>query len=284
MNRLFVAYKPPHIGSNQFLGRLKRKYGVKKAGFSGTLDPFACGCLIVAFGNYTKLFNHLQKTPKTYRATMWLGVNSPSLDIENIESIEMVPKLDATLIQKTIESLKGQKSYTAPKFSAKRIRGKRAYDLARANEAFTPPTLTATIYSAKFINYNHPFITFEVSVSEGTYIRSLCELVAQELQVQATLSYLKRINEGKFFYEEEKSLDPMQYLSMEQNYYEDLEWVLLGKKLEIEKLRNKEDGIYFIELDEHFSIIEVKEKKITYLKNRITKSQERCLVDKVKSD
>jgi len=271
VNRLFVAYKPPHISSNQFLSQLKRKYGVKKAGFSGTLDPFACGCLIVAFGNYTKLFNYLQKTPKTYRATMWLGASSPSLDIENIKSIQKVKKLDPSIVQKTIEDLKGTQTYTAPKFSAKRIGGKRAYHLARDKKDFTPPTLQATIYTVKFLNYNHPFITFELSVSEGTYIRSLCELVAKKLQVQATLSYLKRINEGKFFYEEEKPLDPIQYLSMEQNFYEDLEWVLLGKKLEIEKLQNQDDGIYFIELDQYFSIIEVVDKKVKYIKNRVSK-------------
>ena len=65
MNRLFVAYKPKGMVSNHFLSRLKRKYGVKKAGFSGILDPFASGCLIVAFGAYTRLFNYLKI--KTYQ-------------------------------------------------------------------------------------------------------------------------------------------------------------------------------------------------------------------------
>ena len=80
MNRLFVAYKPKGMVSNHFLSRLKRKYSDKKAGFSGTLDPFAQGVLIVAFGQFTKLFRFLKKAPKRYRATLWLGAYSPTLD------------------------------------------------------------------------------------------------------------------------------------------------------------------------------------------------------------
>ncbi|MEJ2414716.1 MAG: tRNA pseudouridine(55) synthase TruB, partial [Sulfurimonas sp.] len=76
MNRLFVAYKPAGIGSNLFLSKLKRKYQVKKAGFSGTLDPFAKGVLVIGFGSHTKLFRFLNKTPKKYRATLWLGAKS----------------------------------------------------------------------------------------------------------------------------------------------------------------------------------------------------------------
>lgn len=90
MNRLFVVNKPIFRTSNGYMGYVKRKYGTKKVGFSGTLDPFATGCLIVATGQYTKLFQYLNKTPKSYKATLWLGVNSPSLDIENVDSIKEI--------------------------------------------------------------------------------------------------------------------------------------------------------------------------------------------------
>ncbi|MGM0623196.1 MAG: tRNA pseudouridine(55) synthase TruB [Campylobacterota bacterium] len=271
MDRLFVVNKPPHISSNGYLRRIKRKYNVKKAGYSGTLDPFACGCLIVAFGSYTKLFDHIQKTPKTYRATMWLGATSPSLDLENIVNIKQVAKLHPKEVKQAIEQLQGEQTYTAPKYSAKRINGKRAYDLARDNQEFTLPTLHATVYKAKFINYNHPFVTFEVSVSEGTYVRSLCELVANRLEVPATLSYLNRLNEGKFFYDNEKALDPLEFLKMEQNYYEDIDALTLGKKLELSKFRNQDNGIYYVQLHDAFSIIEIKDEKINYIKNRINR-------------
>jgi len=111
MNALFVANKPAGISSNHFLSRLKRKYGVKKAGFSGTLDPFASGCLIVALGNHTRLFNYIDKTPKIYEATMWLGAVSASLDNENIEEITICPQLNLADVKAALSELKGEIAY-----------------------------------------------------------------------------------------------------------------------------------------------------------------------------
>ncbi len=84
-NLLFVVDKPINISSRGYINKLKRKYG-SKIGFSGTLDPFASGSLIVATNRYTKLFNYLDKAPKRYLATLWLGAESKSLDLENIIS------------------------------------------------------------------------------------------------------------------------------------------------------------------------------------------------------
>ena len=134
INKLIVVNKPIFMSSNFYLTRIKKKYKNKKAGFSGTLDPFAKGCLIVAFGQYSKLFKYLAKTPKTYRAVVWLGTQSESLDIEQVTSIEMVDKVDINLIKKELDLLKGDILYTPPKFSAKKIDGKRAYDMARNGE------------------------------------------------------------------------------------------------------------------------------------------------------
>ena len=128
MNRLFVAYKPTGIGSNNFLYSLKRKYEDKKAGFTGTLDPFAKGVLIVGFGSHTKLFRFLNKTPKRYRATLWLGARSDSLDSEMIENVDIVEEFSKDRILEIVKSLEGELEYEPPIFSAKRINGKRAYD------------------------------------------------------------------------------------------------------------------------------------------------------------
>jgi len=212
MNRLFVAYKPPFISSNAFLGQLKRKYGVKKGGFSGTLDPFACGVLIIAFGAYTKLFRFLKKSPKVYRASLWLGAKSASLDLENIEDIQDVLPMDEKKIREAVESFEGTFTYTPPKYSAKRIDGKRAYKLAASGESVHLPKITSTIYAISMLGYNHPFVTFEATVSEGTYIRSIAQALAEKLHLPGTLSYLERIKEGAFVYENEKALNPLDYL------------------------------------------------------------------------
>lgn len=251
---------------------VKRKYKTKKVGFSGTLDPFATGCLIVATGQYTKLFQYLNKTPKSYKATLWLGVNSPSLDIEKIDSIKDTEIFKESLIREILENLKGKLTYYPPKFSAKRINGQRAYTLARAGEEVKLKTITSTIYDIKLINYNHPFIHFEATVSEGTYIRSLGSIIADKLEVDGTLSSLHRIHEGQFSYDNEKALNPFTHLNLSTNTYTgDEDYIELGKKLLIEYFENKNNGVYLIETTNYFSILEFIEGEVKYRFNRIEK-------------
>ena len=270
MNRLFVVNKPIFISSNFYLNRIKRKYKNKKAGFSGTLDPFACGCLIVAFGQYSKLFRYLKKTPKSYRATIFLGAKSDSFDIENISSIELVQELQEELIQKELENLQGSLEYLPPKYSAKRINGQRAYDLAREGVDFKLQKINSSVYGVKFINYSHPFITFEITVSEGSYIRSIAQILLENLGSYGTLSYLERLHEGEFFYDKEQALNPLAYINLPTNNYTGTkEWFELGKKLSINYFENKEDGEYVVVFDKFFSIVEIKKAQVKYILNKV---------------
>ena len=272
MNRLFVVNKPIFRSSNGYMGHIKRKYNTKKVGFSGTLDPFATGCLIVATGQYPKLFQYLKKTPKAYTATLWLGANSQSLDIENVDSIDEVKEFSINEIYQILESLKGELIYYPPKFSAKKVNGKRAYDLARTGEEVKLKEITSTIYDIHLVNYNHPFIHFEAIVSEGTYIRSLGAIIADKLGVDATLSSLRRDYEGAFSFENEKALDPLKYLKIPKNIYTgDQEYMELGKKLTLEYFETKEDGEYWVEREKFFSIIEIVNGEVKYKLNRIEK-------------
>lgn len=270
LNKLLVGNKPMFMSSNSYLNRIKRKYKNKKAGFSGTLDPFANGCLIIAFGQYSKLFKYMAKTPKSYRAVVWLGAQSESLDTENMISIENEKKIDLDLIKKEIENLIGTHEYYPPKFSAKKIDGKRAYDLAREGVEFEMKKSSMTITDTKFISYNHPFITFESTVTEGSYIRSLAQILLEKLNAKGTLSYLRRLNEGKFFYENEKDLNPLDYIDLPRNKYSGTkEWLFDGKKISIDYLESKEDGKYLIVFDDFFSIIEIENNEVTYLLNKV---------------
>jgi tRNA pseudouridine55 synthase len=270
LNRLFVVKKPVFISSNFYLNRVKRKYNNKKAGFSGTLDPFACGCLVVAFGQYSKLFRFLKKTPKSYRTTIWLGASSDSLDLENVYDIKDVAKLDQKKIEKQLNSLLGSLDYLPPKFSAKKIDGKRAYDLAREGVDFEMKKVTSEVHDVKFINYNHPFISFDITVSEGSYIRSMAQILLERLGTTGTLSYLERLHEGEFFYDNEKALNPLEYLDLPtNNYIGTKEWFDLGKKLNIEYFENKNDGEYLIAFDTFFSVIEIKDNEPKYLLNKV---------------
>ncbi|MDX4027091.1 tRNA pseudouridine(55) synthase TruB [Aliarcobacter skirrowii] len=275
LNRLFVVNKPMFISSNFYLNRFKRAFKNKKAGFSGTLDPFATGCLIVAFGQYAKLFQYLKKTPKRYQAVIWLGVTSESYDIERIFDINFVDRFDENFLKNELKKLKGKIDYIPPKFSAKKINGMKAYELARQNEDFELKKSTMEVFDIKFLKYNHPFISFEVSVSEGSYIRSLAQIFLENISSIGTLSYLKRVSEGQFKFENHKELNPLEYLDLEKNIYSGTkEWLEFGKKISIEYLEKKKSGKYIIELDDFFSIIEIVENEVKYILNKIPKLKE----------
>ena len=272
INKLIVVKKPLFISSNSYLTKIKKKYKNKKAGFSGTLDPFAKGCLIVAFGQYSKLFKYLKKTPKTYKAVVWLGAISESFDIEKVISVDLVEKIDLDNIKYQLNSLVGELEYIPPKFSAKKIEGVRAYELARQGHDFELNKCKMNIYDTKFISYRHPFITIETTVSEGSYIRSFAQILLEKLGTIGTLSYLERINEGAFFYENEKELNPLDYIDLPiNNYFGTIEWLNTGKKISIDYLEEKEDGKYLIITDKFFSIIEIEEGEVKYLLNKVLK-------------
>ena len=272
INKLIVVNKPLFISSNSYLTKIKRKYKNKKAGFSGTLDPFAKGCLIVAFGQYSKLFKYLRKTPKTYKAVVWLGAVSESFDIEQVISVDMVESINEEDIKFQLNSLVGELEYIPPKFSAKKIDGVRAYELARKGHDIELNKCKMNIYNTKFISYRHPFITIETTVSEGSYIRSFAQILLQKLGTIGTLSYLERINEGAFFYDNEKELDPLDFIDLPINkYFGTVEWLNTGKKISIDYLEQKENGKYLIITDKFFSIIEIEDGDVKYLLNKVLK-------------
>ena len=269
-DRLFVAYKTSGISSNHFLGRLKRKYGVKSGGFSGTLDPFASGVLVVAFGSFTRFFRFFKKEPKVYRATLWLGASCESGDNENIHSVELLGKFDESFLKEQISNLIGEVSYTPPKFSAKKIDGKRAYDLARNGVEFELKTQKMQVFSCHIISYMHPFLTFEIAVSEGGYIRSFGQILAKNLGINATLSALERLSEGDFKFQNEKALNPLVYLDLKENFYNgEISDIKLGKKLNLSDFKFSEFGRYIVNLGDEFSVLEFDENGVKYLLNRV---------------
>jgi tRNA pseudouridine55 synthase len=271
MNALFVGYKPTGLSSNQFLGRTKRKYGIKKAGYSGTLDPFAKGVLIIALGNATRLFRFLKKTPKTYRATLWLGAHSPTLDIEQVTQIDETKAIPLKDIEEALQSLQGTLSYLPPQFCAKKVNGKRAYALAREGEEVILQPISSEIFDIKLIHYTHPFITFEATVSEGTYIRSLGQLLCEKLNISGgCLSALERLSEGEFCYNNENFLDIRTYLDMPQNsFLGQRSDMLLGKKLHISEFSKQEDSYYWIDNEDTITILEIKEGEVKYILNKV---------------
>jgi len=168
-----------------------------------------------------------------------------------------------------LQNLVGELKYLPPKYSAKKIDGKRAYLLAREDKDFELKSITSTIYDIKLINYNYPFITFDITVSEGSYIRSIAQVFLERLNLQGTLSYLERLNEGDFYFDNEKALNPLDFIDLPKaNYSGSKEWFILGKKLNKEYFDNP-DGKYLVIFDDFLSIIEIKADEVKYILNKI---------------
>lgn len=270
MNAIITAYKPPNISSNNFLSKLKYKYGIKKAGFSGTLDPFAKGCLVVAFCEYTKLLPYLKLTPKTYIATLWLGAKSASLDTELIESIDIINIFNENTIKNSVESLLKVTSITPPKFCAKWINGKRAYELARDGTEFELKDINISVTDAKLVAYRHPFVTFSVTASKGTYVRTLGKIIAESIGVEGSLCSLERICEGALFYKNEIPENIFDILDLTHNKcFKDSDFILNGKKLSADDFEIKEFGTYICVFESFFSIIRIDESGVHYLLNAV---------------
>ncbi|MCF6173395.1 MAG: HAD hydrolase-like protein [Campylobacteraceae bacterium] len=186
-------------------------------------------------------------------------------------AIEILKEFKKSEILDVVKSLEGELEYEPPIFSAKRINGKRAYDLARAGVEFTLNKINSTIYETKLISYCHPFVTFEATVSEGTYIRSLGRIIASRLGVEfGSLSALERLSEGAFKYNNEEILNIKKSLNIEQNFYTgDSDNLKYGRVIALDDLDIKKDGYYWLDSGGFISVINIVNAEVKYELGRI---------------
>ena len=170
-----------------------------KVGHIGTLDPMATGLMGILVGkNYTKKAESLSKLDKTYEVEMLLGKKSPSYDMETeIEDVsDIVPENDKVL--SVINSYVGEIDQIPPIYSALKVNGQRAYNLARNNIEVEMKSRKIKIYSITEIDFKYPNISMTCEVSSGTYIRSLVDDIGKDLDVGAVMSNLRRTKIGDF--------------------------------------------------------------------------------------
>ena len=204
--------KPAGISSFGVVARVRRylsqKAGKKiKVGHTGTLDPFATGLLILLSGKATKLSNQFLKLDKWYEATLCLGKTSTTGDPEGAITELNVDKQPSYFdIEKILPDFLGNIKQTVPIFSAVKINGKRAYQLARQGQKVEMPTREIEIYELEVLSYHFPELVIRTHVSSGTYIRTLGEDLGQALGVGAYLTALRRTKVGNFDRNNAKSL------------------------------------------------------------------------------
>lgn len=269
-NLLFCGFKPPFVSSNFYNQSLKRKFNIKKLGYSGTLDPFASGVIVFASGIYTKLLGHLNLSPKVYIATLWLGAYSNSFDITNISKVNIVKEFEESKINEVLHSMKGIINYIPPSFSAKKVNGLRAYKLAREGKNIELNEISSEIFDINLLNYSHPFLSFKISVQKGSYIRSIGDLIAKKLGVCGALSNLIRIKEGEFSFNDYKLLNPLDFIEYERlflkNYFDDFNF---GRKIILKNDKFIKNKRYIVIFDDFFSIIEINNLgEVKYILNK----------------
>jgi len=216
-----ILDKPRGLGSTQAVGAVKRNlreggFAKTKVGHGGTLDPLAEGVLPIALGEATKLAGRMLDASKVYDFTLKFGEETSTLDTEgDVDATSDVrPSLDQ--IEAVLPQFTGPIEQVPPAFSALKVDGKRAYDLARAGEEVNLKTRAVTIHSLTIAEGPHARdeVTLTAHVSKGTYIRSLARDIARALGSVGHVTYLRRTKAGPFLEEQAISLDKLNEIAI----------------------------------------------------------------------
>lgn len=186
--------------SHDVVACIRRLIKQKKVGHGGTLDPQACGVLVLLLGKATKLAQKIQNEAKEYSASMKLGVNTTTQDAwGKITEERSNFSLQKEEIEKVLLGFKGEIYQVPPMFSALHYQGKRLYELAREGKEVERQPRKVKIFEIKLLDFIPPAeLNFKVTCSSGTYIRTLCADIGRILEVGGHLTSLKRIRSGKF--------------------------------------------------------------------------------------
>lgn len=202
---IIPIFKPYTWTSFQIVNKvryhLSRKYGIKrfKVGHAGTLDPLATGVLLLCTGKATKRIEELQKHTKEYEAEIMLGATTPSYDMEHpVNETFPYEHITREMVENTLTRFIGDIAQRPPLFSACKVDGKRAYDLARKGSDMQLEPKQIRIDNIELLEYELPKIKILVTCGKGTYIRSLARDIGEALQSGAYLTALSRTRIGEY--------------------------------------------------------------------------------------
>ncbi len=202
---ILLVNKPAGITSFHLVALLRKILGVKKIGHAGTLDPFATGVMVMLIGrDYTKLSDQLLTSNKEYIAKVHLGIETDTYDKDGqiVNESPIVPSLND--IEEAIQSFQGEIEQIPPMFSAKKINGKKLYDLARKGEVIERAPCKVTLQT-EILSYVYPYLDIRVKCTKGTYIRSIAYDLGRMLGCYGHLTALQRTASGAYLLE--KCLD-----------------------------------------------------------------------------
>jgi len=212
---VLIVDKPKGMTSHDVVASVRRRFGLKKVGHAGTLDPMATGVLVLLVGRATKLSSSLVLDDKEYEGTLRLGKRTRTGDSEG-ETIEThdVPPLSEMSVREAFGSFSGMIAQVPPMFSALKKDGRKLYELARSGVEVERAPRNVTILSIDVKEVRMPDISFSVSCSKGTYIRTLADDIGQRLGCGAHLIALRRSRSGNFTIESAVPFDKLMKLEV----------------------------------------------------------------------
>jgi tRNA pseudouridine55 synthase len=224
--------KPAGKTSHDVVQHVRRALGIRAAGHTGTLDPFATGLLVVLIGRATRLARFVEAQPKTYFATGRLGIRTTTDDLTGAaigpESAEPVPE---ALVGETLAGFLGTHAQRPPQFSAKRVGGERSYRKARRGEPVELADVDITVHEITLVAYRPPEFDFRVTVSAGTYVRAIARDLGEQLGVGSHLTRLRREAIGSLRVEQALPLDRVSLAGLvpARSVLSDLPWIELDE-------------------------------------------------------
>ena len=200
MDGIIVINKEKEYTSHDVVAKLKKKLNISKVGHTGTLDPNATGVLPILIGKGTKFSKYLINHDKIYEVQLELGKKTDTADVEGkiIEEKKVDEKYIKENLLQVLASFVGKQEQIPPMHSAIKKNGKKLYEYARAGEKVELEARKIEIYKIDLNKYDKNIISFIVSCSKGTYIRSLCEDIAEKLNTVGYMKNLKRLQVGEF--------------------------------------------------------------------------------------
>lgn len=205
MDGVFPFLKPPGITSHDAVGICRRILKERRIGHSGTLDPLAYGVLPIFVGKATRIIEYTENVTKTYIAECRFGYGTDTEDSTGTPLQDEVVPNDVPSwqsLEDVIHSFIGEQSQQPSIYSAIKVNGRRAYELAREGIAFTLPSRTITIYECQLLAYAYPYFTIRVTCSAGTYIRALLRDITTAIGIPGTMTQLARTAVGAYTIEQ----------------------------------------------------------------------------------
>lgn len=219
---VLVVDKPIGMTSHDVVNAVRLGTGIRRAGHTGTLDPRASGVLVILVGPAVRLSEYVSASDKRYQAIIRLGASTDTYDADGRFTRQVQPAINVTeeQFETVLKSFIGEIEQVPPPYSAVKVRGRRAYDMARRGETVALPPRKINVYHLEVLEWAPPEVVVDVHCSSGTYVRSLANDLGEKLGTGAYLVGLRRTKSGRFSLRDATPLRKLQEAFRAGNWYQ----------------------------------------------------------------